>query len=182
MQGGLRLPHRVGTVEATPRCMQAGVADDTGGDGRSEGHGVTQAIADGAERTFSHPALLYQGPWEYLAGTLPFIRDGLAAGEAVAVAVPGPRLELLRARLGEAAGRVRLLDMPGVGRHPGRIMVEVLRAAVDAHPGERVRIIGEPIWAGRTEAEYPACVQHEALINMAFAGRRTTIMCPYDVA
>jgi anti-sigma regulatory factor (Ser/Thr protein kinase) len=43
-----------------------------------------------------------------------------------------------------------------------------------------VRIIGEPIWAGRSAAEYPACAQHEALINIAFAGRTVTILCPYD--
>ncbi|HEX9499900.1 MAG TPA: MEDS domain-containing protein, partial [Mycobacterium sp.] len=30
--------------------------------------------------------------------------------------------------------------------------------------------------------EYPACVQHEALINMAFEGRGLTILCPYDTA
>jgi hypothetical protein len=42
-----------------------------------------------------------------------------------------------------------------------------------------VRIIGEPIWAGRSAVEYPACAQHEALINAAFEGRAVT-MCPYD--
>jgi anti-sigma regulatory factor (Ser/Thr protein kinase) len=45
-----------------------------------------------------------------------------------------------------------------------------------------VRIIGEPIWPGRSGVEYPACVQHEALINLAFAGRNVTILCPYDAA
>src|SRR5215217_729913 len=27
-----------------------------------------------------------------------------------------------------------------------------------------------------------ACAQHEALINVAFAGRRVTILCPYNTA
>ncbi|OXM61064.1 MEDS domain-containing protein, partial [Amycolatopsis vastitatis] len=49
---------------------------------------------------FVHPALFYRGADEYLAGTVPFIRSGLAAGEPVAVAVPGPNLALLRAELG----------------------------------------------------------------------------------
>jgi anti-sigma regulatory factor (Ser/Thr protein kinase) len=77
---------------------------------------------------------------------------------------------------------VKLLDMTVAGRNPGRIIAEVLRATVDAHPGKHVRIIGEPIWPGRSETEYPACVQHEALINLAFTGRTATILCPYDVA
>jgi anti-sigma regulatory factor (Ser/Thr protein kinase) len=135
-----------------------------------------------ADEAFAHPALFYQGPWEYLSETIPFIREGLAAGEPVAVAVPPPRLQLLREALGDLAGQVRLVDMGVAGRNPGRIIAEVLRAAVDAHPDRHVRVIGEPIWPGRTDLEYPACVQHEALINLAFAGRSATIMCPYDVA
>jgi anti-sigma regulatory factor (Ser/Thr protein kinase) len=134
------------------------------------------------DQAFAHPALFYQGPWEYLSETIPFIREGLAADEPVAVAVPGPRLELLREALGDLAAGVRMVDMTVAGRNPGRIIAEVLRAAVDAHPGRHVRVIGEPIWPGRTDLEYPACVQHEALINLAFAGRPATILCPYDIA
>jgi anti-sigma regulatory factor (Ser/Thr protein kinase) len=139
------------------------------------------AVASG-EEPFVHPALFYQGPWEYLAGTLPFIQDGLAAGVPVAVAVPETRLRLLRDALGDTAGAVRLIDMGVAGRNPGRIIAEVLRATADAHPHRHARIIGEPIWPGRSATEYPACAQHEALINFAFAGRTATILCPYDVA
>lgn len=129
---------------------------------------------------FVHPALFYDDPASYLAGTIPFIREGLEADEPVAVAVPGPRLELIGAELGADAGRVRLMDMTKVGRNPGRIIPGVLRAFADAHAEGPVRIVGEPIWADRSELEYPACVQHEALINLAFTGRRVAILCPYD--
>lgn len=135
---------------------------------------------DGAP--FAHPALFYRGEEQYTAGTVPFVRAGLGAGEAVAVAVPGPQLNLIRAGLGSSAVGVRFLDMTEVGRNPGRIIPGVLRAFADAHAdrGSRVRIIGEPIWPGRTAVEYPACVQHEALINSAFRDREVTILCPYD--
>ncbi|MEU7001226.1 sensor histidine kinase [Nonomuraea sp. NPDC046570] len=129
---------------------------------------------------FVHPGLFYKGAGEYLAGTLSFIRDGLAAGEPVAVAVPAVNLALISGELGDQADRVLLTDMGEAGRNPGRIIPAVLRAFADRHPGERVRIIGEPIWPGRSAAEYPACAQHEALINLAFAGRPVTILCPYD--
>ncbi|ONI88258.1 anti-sigma regulatory factor [Actinosynnema sp. ALI-1.44] len=129
---------------------------------------------------FAHPALFYRDDSEYLAGTIPFITGGLAAGEPVAVAVPGPQLDLLRAELGDAARQVDFLDMTIVGRNPGRIIPGVLRAFADQHSGSRVRIIGEPIWDGRSATEYPACVQHEALINLAFTGRAVSILCPYD--
>lgn len=129
---------------------------------------------------FLHPALFYRGADEYLAGTVPFLRDGLADGEAVAAAVPEPNLRLLRAELGADGERVHLMDMAHAGRNPGRIIPGVLRAFADANRDRRVRIIGEPIWPTRSEEEYPACVQHEALINQAFTGRHVTILCPYD--
>jgi hypothetical protein len=129
---------------------------------------------------FVHPALFYRGEEEYLHGTVPFVRDGLKAGEPVAVAVPGPNLAVLKAALGEDVTHVKFLDMTEAGRNPGRIIPRVLRAFADTHRHTRVRIIGEPIWAGRSTVEYPACVQHEALINPAFQGRDVTILCPYD--
>ncbi|MFI0508554.1 anti-sigma factor RsbA family regulatory protein [Streptomyces sp. WSLK1-5] len=138
-------------------------------------------MTESATEPFVHPALFYRGEREYLHGTVPFVRDGLKAGEPVAVAVPGPNLAVLKAALGEDVARVRFLDMTEAGRNPGRIIPRVLRAFADAHRQTRVRIIGEPIWAGRSSLEYPACVQHEALINLAFQGREVTVMCPYDV-
>lgn len=133
------------------------------------------------QEQFVHPALFYRDDAEYLAGTIPFVRAGLAAGEPVAVAVPPDNLRLLRDSIGAGADRVRFLDMTAVGRNPGRIIPGVLRAFADAHRDVPVRIIGEPIWAARSDAEYPACVQHEALINLAFAGRTVTILCPYHL-
>ncbi|WP_217168582.1 anti-sigma factor RsbA family regulatory protein [Streptomyces sp. AC512_CC834] len=138
---------------------------------------MTTPTTDG---TFTHPALFYRSQREYADRTVTFVREGLAAGEPVAVAVPGPNLELIRTGLGTDARDVTFLDMTEAGRNPGRIIPGVLRAFADAHVRERVRIIGEPVWAGRSAAEYPACAQHEALINAAFAGRRATILCPYD--
>ncbi|WP_410675452.1 anti-sigma factor RsbA family regulatory protein [Amycolatopsis sp. cmx-4-68] len=129
---------------------------------------------------FIHPALFYRDADEYLAGTVPFVRSGLAAGEPVAVSVPAANLALLRAELGADADQVLLMDMGTAGRNPGRIIPGVLRAFADTHLDRHVRIIGEPIWPSRSDDEYPACVQHEALINLAFTGRDVTILCPYD--
>ena len=134
------------------------------------------------EQDFTHPALIYQGPREYLTGTAPFILQGIAADDPVTVAVPAPRLRLLRDALGAVAERITLLDMTVAGRNPGRIIAEVLLAAADAHRDRHARIIGEPLWPERSEIEYPACMQHEALINLAFRGRHATILCPYDLA
>jgi anti-sigma regulatory factor (Ser/Thr protein kinase) len=134
-----------------------------------------------AVRSFVHEALLYRDPIDYLTGTLPYVRAALAAHEPVLVAVPGPRIELLVAALGAEAAGVRFLDMTLVGRNPGRIIPWVLHGFLEEHTGNSVRIVGEPVWPGRSAEEYPACVQHEALVNLAFAGTACGILCPYDV-
>jgi anti-sigma regulatory factor (Ser/Thr protein kinase) len=131
--------------------------------------------------SFVHEALFYRDADEYLAGIVPFVRGALAAGEPVLVAVPRAQLDLLGTALNGQAAGVRFLDMTVAGRNPGKIIPYVLYAFVEEHAGHPVRIIGEPIWAGRSLDEYPACVQHEALINVAFAGMVASILCPYDV-
>jgi anti-sigma regulatory factor (Ser/Thr protein kinase) len=151
-------------------------------DGLRAGARVSPATAhpqDGAGPVFLHPALFYRDEDEYVAATAGFVRAGLAVGEPVAVAVPAPRLALLRDALGDSAAEVHFTDMSRAGRNPGRIIPAVLRAFCDERPGP-VRIVGEPVWPGRTALEYPACVQHEALINAAFDGRAATVLCPYD--
>jgi anti-sigma regulatory factor (Ser/Thr protein kinase) len=140
---------------------------------------ATPAIRRGR---FDHPGLLYRDRGEYLAGTTGFVRAALAEDDPVLVAVPGPNLDLLRGALADVADRVRFADMAVAGRNPGRIIPGVLLAFAAAHPGRRVWIIGEPIWPGRTEFEYPACAAHEALINAVFVDRDAAILCPYDVA
>lgn len=139
-------------------------------------------IGTAPDPLFVHPALFYRSDAEYLAGLVPFVTDGLDRDQPVAVAVPGERLALLRDALGDAARHVTMLDMAEEGRNPGRIIPRVLRRFADARTGRHVRIIGEPIWASRSRVEYPACAQHEALINAAFAGRDVTILCPYDTS
>ena len=131
---------------------------------------------------FEHSAVFYRNAADYRAGLVPFVEDGLAAGEPVAVAVPGGNLNLLRDALGPAGRHVRWVNMAVAGRNPGRIISGVLLSFADTHPDQRVRIIGEPVWPGRSADEYPACAQHEALLNHAFTGRRASIVCPYDAA
>ena len=117
---------------------------------------------------FSHEALLYEGPDGLLAGTLPFIREGLERDEPVLVAVGADKIERLRGALG--AERVEFADMAVLGHNPARIIPawHDFLAATAA----RVRGIGEPIWAGRSAAELVECQLHEALLNVAFAESR----------
>ena len=130
---------------------------------------------------FRHEAMFYGSERAFLDGTVPFIREGVEAGEAVLVVVSAAKIELLRSRLEGAAEHVRFADMADVGANPARI-IPAWREFVDAaEPGRPLRGIGEPIFPERSSAELVECHRHEALLNLAFADAGPfRLLCPYD--
>jgi anti-sigma regulatory factor (Ser/Thr protein kinase) len=130
---------------------------------------------------FAHMALFYRTASDYAEEVGQFIRAGLAAGEAVMVAVPRPRALLLREQLGVYAADVTFADITTVGRNPGRIL-SAMHAFAQGHGGQPVRYAGEPGWRSRTAAEWREVARHEVLVNVAFAGQPVMALCPYDAA
>jgi hypothetical protein len=132
---------------------------------------------------FVHSALLYHSQREYLDAVVGFVDDGLSRDEAVLVAVPGENLALLRGALGGTGGgvpaRLQMADIAEVARNPSRFLA-LEGSFAEEHPDRRVRIVSQVVWPERTAAELPACMQHEALVNGAFAGRQLTALCLYD--
>jgi anti-sigma regulatory factor (Ser/Thr protein kinase) len=139
---------------------------------------ATPAVGGALTDGLSHQAFFYRGQRDYLAQIEAFVGVGLASAEPALIAVPGHKVSVLRDHLGEGA---RYADMTQLGRNPARIIPEV-REFIDAHPGQRVRYVGEPIWPGRSAAEMCEAAWNEALINLAFSGMAVTILCPYDAA
>ena len=127
-----------------------------------------------------HVALMYRSAGEFVTLTAREIHGALASGRHVLAALPTPHLTMLQDALDGDGDQVRWVDMSTEGRNPGRILPAVLTAFESAHVGGAVTMVGEPIWPGRTTNEYAAAVAHEALINLAFAGRAVTVICPYD--
>src|SRR6187200_2433092 len=126
--------------------------------------------------------MMYDGPHELAARLMPFIEEGLDAGEPTMVALRVDAIEELCDRLGRRANDVWFVDMAQLGRNPGRI-IPAWHDFVDEHGGgERpVRGVGEPVWAGRDGEELVECQLHEALLNVAFADARAfRLLCPYD--
>jgi anti-sigma regulatory factor (Ser/Thr protein kinase) len=130
---------------------------------------------------FRHEALLYAGWAEFVAGTVPFIRGGLEAGEPVLVVESPEKIEMLRVALGGDADGVLFADMAEVGANPARI-IPAWQDFVSRNAGRRLRGIGEPIWKGRSSDELVECQRHESLLNVAFGrGEPWWLLCPYDV-
>ena len=131
------------------------------------------------QRRFQHQALIYEGADEYLAGTMPFVRDALAAGDPTLVAVGKAQGESIAAELGPDADRILFVDMNRVGCNPAAI-IPLWRDFVGDHEGRPVRGIGEPAWVGHSAAAQEECHRHECLLNHAFPASAWTLLCAYD--
>jgi anti-sigma regulatory factor (Ser/Thr protein kinase) len=134
------------------------------------------------QESFEHEVLFYRGDADFLAGLVPFVRQGLARDETVVVAEPRSRLEQLRHALGADAAAVQWLDMDEIGGNPARIIAVWAAALESAGAAGRVlRGVGEPAFVGRRDAELLECQLHELLLNRAFdGGPAWRLLCPYD--
>ncbi len=132
---------------------------------------------------FSHEGAFYDGPTDLVPALLPFLLEGIDRGEPTLVVMLADRVQRLREALGQDADRVEWIDMAAVGANPARI-IPAWNTFLHDHAGEgSVRGIGEPIWAGRREAELAEAQLHEALLNVAFdEGPAWRLVCPYDTA
>ncbi|CAA9479457.1 MAG: hypothetical protein AVDCRST_MAG38-1921 [uncultured Solirubrobacteraceae bacterium] len=136
-----------------------------------------------AAKPFHHSALLYDGDDAFLAGTVPFAREGIAAGEPVLVVLGARQRSLLRRALGADSDRVSYADIELVGRNPAQIIPALEAFLNEGPPGRPVRAIGVPIYSGRTPDAIVECHLHEALVNRAFADRDgISLLCPYDTS
>lgn len=137
---------------------------------RSNGHGG-----------LLHRALPYGCKEEFLAGVIPFIREGLDRRNPIHVVTTSCHADWLRATLGAAAQRVVFSESSAWYRHPARALAGLHRIVrLLGTDGPRVRIIGEPLWTTRTARELTEWFRYESLVNIAFASTNATFVCTYD--
>ncbi len=132
--------------------------------------------------TFRHEVAFYEDTEQFLASTVPFLIEGLEAGETALVALGPEKAEELRGELGASCAEVEFANIEEFGRNPARI-IPVWRDFADrgAALGTGFRGIGEPIWPSRATAEIDECERDEALLNLAFGGGPSwSLLCPYD--
>lgn len=142
---------------------------------------------------FTHQLLPYSGTQEFLDRAVPFVAEGAAAGDVVVAVAAEPRLQLLYdaleptsgtgARTDIRTGTVQYIEATDWYRHPARTFAHCLhRAEEGRRRGRRLRLLGEPVWAGRSGYETREWQRAEALVNIAFGRTRAAIMCAYDTA
>jgi anti-sigma regulatory factor (Ser/Thr protein kinase) len=132
---------------------------------------------------FVHHASIYGSDDEFLAMALPFISGGLAKGEPVLAATTSANLELLNEALGEQADQVDYAETAYFGRRPPQRVAAfheywLRHAAASAHG--QVRILAEPVWAGRSRREVSEWRRMESGLNAVLAPANIWMICPYD--
>lgn len=130
---------------------------------------------------FTHDALYYADDEEFVAGLVPFLRDGLARDDATAVAVTRPNIDLLRGALGSDAGAVWFVDRDEWYQRPACTIAGWLEIVADATSRGRpfVRIVGE-VGFGPGD-RHPTWTRYESALNCVFAHSPAWIVCPYDL-
>ncbi len=129
-----------------------------------------------------HRVLIYESDDEYLASSIPFLVEGITRSDCV-VAVTGKRHRgLLRDALGDNVLHVEFLDssdwygsLPGASNGYRSFVRERFERGAPW-----IRIIGEPVWTGRSEAEFAEWFRYESMINLSLASAPATIVCTYD--
>jgi hypothetical protein len=138
----------------------------------------TGRVGTATRPEFVHEALVYSSDEELLARVVPFIREGLRAGDPALVVVPPAKIALVQAALGPDASKVEFLDATSFYGRPATT-VAAYRKVVDEHAGERLRVVGE-VQFGDTVAEQAAWTRYESILNACFAHDPVWIICPYD--
>ena len=140
-------------------------AGDPPGDGGHQHAAVVVGSRDGA-----------------LDAALPFLTEGLDAGDLVVLTCPPARAELLRSELGGRSAalatdpRVSLFD----ARAPDAVIAtRSLLARAESSRSGRLRILGETRF-GPAPRDWREAQRYEAAVNVLLAGTPVVALCLYD--
>ncbi|MGD6748857.1 anti-sigma factor RsbA family regulatory protein [Streptomyces sp. BH105] len=124
-----------------------------------------------------HQAVLYDGMPEFLAGTVPHLREGIEAGAPTLAIAPAREAEALREALGPDAPAVQFINPLDVYTNPVRAMTAISAVARTLGP--------RPAWVVATDdwERYPdpiEWVRYEAMLNVSFPHQPYHSRCCYD--
>jgi anti-sigma regulatory factor (Ser/Thr protein kinase) len=123
--------------------------------------------------------LLYDDDRQLLDAAVPFLREGIEAGEPTVLCVGDERRQLIVDALGPTAG---LTELP---MWHGRAAFATLRSNRDLFAehkrdgAERIRLLGEVPYRS-DDSTWGSWIRYEAAINHLYADLPVSMLCPYD--
>lgn len=142
-------------------------------------------LVDGSatpQTMLNHCAFPYRTDEQFRTTVGPFLAEGIERSEGILAVTTGTNIELLHQYLGKDARSVEFVDSTAFYSTP-IAAIEAFAAFAEARLelGKAwVRIVGEPVWAGRSDAEGRLWTRYESLFNLIFGASPLTVVCPYD--
>jgi anti-sigma regulatory factor (Ser/Thr protein kinase) len=132
------------------------------------------------DAAFRHSALVYDSQDEYVACAVPFLTEGLEAGEGAIVAHTKPGLAVMREALGPAAAEATFVDVSSAYTRPAQTLAvyhtvfgEQLRQA------PTLRIVAD-VQFGLDPGEWDLWAGYEAVFNRSFGHLPAWVVCTYN--
>lgn len=131
-------------------------------------------------RGLRHNALVYESQDEYLAVAVPFLTEGIEAGEGAIVAHTKPGLAVTREALGPVAAGVTFVDVSSAYTRPAQTLA-VYHAvfAQQLRKTATVRAVAD-VQFGPDPAEWDLWTGYEAVFNRSFGHLPAWVLCSYD--
>jgi transcriptional regulator with XRE-family HTH domain len=129
-----------------------------------------------------HGVLLYDTDAAFVASAAPFLARAIERSEPTLAVTSTANIKSLQKELGTQASAVSFADHRTWYRTPTHALnryERFLTEAIDAG-AMWVRILGEPVWAGRSEPQVWSWACYESLLNLVFRDAPATVLCPYD--
>jgi len=127
-----------------------------------------------------HNALVYESQDEFVAVSLPFLKEGLEEGEGAIVAHTRPGLAMMREALGPDAGQVIFVDVSSAYTRPARTLAGYHRVFVEQlQKTPSLRAVAD-VQFGLDPGERDLWMGYEAVFNCSFAHLPAWVVCAYD--
>ncbi|MDQ1425458.1 MAG: hypothetical protein QOD72_2956, partial [Acidimicrobiaceae bacterium] len=129
-----------------------------------------------------HRALAYGSDAEFLAAAIPYLAEGIERSDSVLAVTSASQIGLLRDALDDRSAYVEFADSVEWYRSPRAALHQYHDFVKEKFEAGApwIRVLGEPVWAGRSAAEVDSWTRYESIINLMFASSPVSIMCPYD--
>jgi anti-sigma regulatory factor (Ser/Thr protein kinase) len=132
------------------------------------------------DHAFRHDAFVHESQDEYVARSVAFLREGLAAGEGAIVGNTRDGLAVMREALGPDAERVAFCDVGSFYTRPARTLAGYHGTFLGQLQTSRsVRAVAE-YQLGPMPADWEEWAAYEAMTNVSYSHLPVWVVCTYD--
>lgn len=129
---------------------------------------------------FRHSALVYESQDEYVALSVPFLREGIEAGEGAIVANTKRGLAVMREALGADAAHMTFFDVSAAYTRPARTLASYNKVyAEQLARTPSLRAVAD-VQFGFDPAESDLWMGYEAVFNHCFSHLPVWVWCTYN--